>query len=131
MASRNVSAHSCNTDQLGNEALKTAYKLTRTYRVLESRYESAPAFALKEIETQFRKNHPQCTRPESNLDLPVIGSLVQHESSALDHAATEYLTCSFLTYCMYQHTNNRPHDLVLSATGKKTRSPGFDSRLVP
>nr|CAD7397061.1 unnamed protein product [Timema poppensis] len=30
----------------------------------------------------FRENHPWCTRPELNPDLPVSGSLVQHESSA-------------------------------------------------
>nr|CAD7445027.1 unnamed protein product [Timema bartmani] len=32
---------------------------------------------------------PHCTRLGSNLDLPVIGSLVQHEISAFDHLATE------------------------------------------
>ncbi|CAG2061960.1 unnamed protein product [Timema podura] len=37
----------------------------------------------------FRNNHPQCTQPGSNPDLPVFGSLVQHESGALDLAATE------------------------------------------
>nr|CAD7599383.1 unnamed protein product [Timema genevievae] len=37
----------------------------------------------------FRKTHPQYTRPGLNLDLPVFGSLAQHESSTLDHAATE------------------------------------------
>nr|CAD7445002.1 unnamed protein product [Timema bartmani] len=35
------------------------------------------------------ETHPQCTRPDSNPDLPFFGSLVQHESRALDHAATE------------------------------------------
>nr|CAD7452848.1 unnamed protein product [Timema tahoe] len=30
-----------------------------------------------------------CNRPKSNPDLPVFGSLVQHKSSALDHATTE------------------------------------------
>nr|CAD7459901.1 unnamed protein product [Timema tahoe] len=32
---------------------------------------------------------PKCTIPESNTYLPVYGSLVQHESSAFDHAATK------------------------------------------
>nr|CAD7592187.1 unnamed protein product [Timema genevievae] len=35
------------------------------------------------------ETHPQCTRPDLNPDLPFFGSLVQHESRALDHAATE------------------------------------------
>nr|CAD7204328.1 unnamed protein product [Timema douglasi] len=35
------------------------------------------------------ENRLQSTRPESNLDLPVFGSLVQHEISPLDHADTE------------------------------------------
>nr|CAD7446743.1 unnamed protein product [Timema bartmani] len=34
----------------------------------------------------------QCTQPESSPDIPVFGSLVQHESSALDHVATERVT---------------------------------------
>nr|CAD7577510.1 unnamed protein product [Timema californicum] len=32
---------------------------------------------------------PECIRPGSNPDIPAFGSLVQHESSALDHVATE------------------------------------------
>nr|CAD7437455.1 unnamed protein product [Timema bartmani] len=41
----------------------------------------------------IKENHPQWTQPGSNPDLPVFGSLVQHEISALDHTATELLTC--------------------------------------
>nr|CAD7407441.1 unnamed protein product [Timema poppensis] len=37
----------------------------------------------------FRKNHSQYTRSGSSPDLLVLGSLVQHEISALDHTATE------------------------------------------
>nr|CAD7585560.1 unnamed protein product [Timema genevievae] len=36
-----------------------------------------------------QKNYPQCTRLRSDPDLPVIGSLFQHDISALDHRATE------------------------------------------
>nr|CAD7394632.1 unnamed protein product [Timema cristinae] len=49
----------------------------------------APAFVWKEGRNPFRENHPQCTRPGLNSNLPVFGSLVQHEFSTLDHAATE------------------------------------------
>nr|CAD7410315.1 unnamed protein product [Timema cristinae] len=37
------------------------------------------------------ENHPQCTQPGLNPNFPVFGSLVQHESSAIDHAATEMM----------------------------------------
>nr|CAD7257519.1 unnamed protein product [Timema shepardi] len=50
---------------------------------------SAPTITWRESEKLFSKNHPQCTQPGSNLDFPVISSLVQHEISALDHAATK------------------------------------------
>nr|CAD7196580.1 unnamed protein product [Timema douglasi] len=40
------------------------------------------------VENRFAKTIPQYTR-DSNLKLPVIGSLGYNESSALDHAATE------------------------------------------
>nr|CAD7402811.1 unnamed protein product [Timema cristinae] len=49
----------------------------------------APAFAWWKRGKPFRKNHPQCIRTGSNSDLPVLGSLVQHESSALGHGVTE------------------------------------------
>nr|CAD7427005.1 unnamed protein product [Timema monikensis] len=35
------------------------------------------------------ENHPQCTRPGLNPNIPVFGSLVQHEISTLDHPVTE------------------------------------------
>nr|CAD7396629.1 unnamed protein product [Timema poppensis] len=50
---------------------------------------SAPNFAWRESEKPFRKNHPHCNHPGSNPDLSIFGSLVQHENSALDYAATE------------------------------------------
>nr|CAD7452220.1 unnamed protein product [Timema tahoe] len=52
---------------------------------------SVPAFSQSEGESgkPFRKNYSQYTRPRSNHDLPVIGSLVFCESSTLDHVATE------------------------------------------
>nr|CAD7197122.1 unnamed protein product [Timema douglasi] len=41
------------------------------------------------VETQFGKRPRSTPYQDSNLDLPVIGSLVYSESSALDHVATE------------------------------------------
>nr|CAD7426032.1 unnamed protein product [Timema monikensis] len=50
---------------------------------------SVPAFAWKDSGKQFWKNHPQYIPDrDSNLDLPVVGSLVYFESSALDHVDT-------------------------------------------
>nr|CAD7260545.1 unnamed protein product [Timema shepardi] len=37
----------------------------------------------------FIKTYPQCIRPGSNRDLPIFASLIEHERSALDHAATK------------------------------------------
>nr|CAD7427796.1 unnamed protein product [Timema monikensis] len=37
----------------------------------------------------FRINHPQYSQPESNHDLPVIGNLVNRETSTLDYEATD------------------------------------------
>ncbi|CAG2054303.1 unnamed protein product [Timema podura] len=52
------------------------------------------------------KNQLQYTRPESNHDLPVIGSIVYCESSALDHA-----TPKAALYCTLSVT--RPDDGVI------------------
>ncbi|CAG2058276.1 unnamed protein product, partial [Timema podura] len=49
---------------------------------------SAPAFVCKESEQPFREKTPQFTRLGSNPDLPVFGSLVEHESSVLGHTVT-------------------------------------------
>nr|CAD7202184.1 unnamed protein product [Timema douglasi] len=46
-------------------------------------------FGWREGGKLFRRNHSQYTQPESNHDLPVIGSIIYCESSALDRAATE------------------------------------------
>ncbi|CAG2061829.1 unnamed protein product [Timema podura] len=50
-------------------------------------------FNLEDVHPHLRgrrvENHPHCTQLGLNPDLPDFGSLVQHESSALDHAATE------------------------------------------
>nr|CAD7596598.1 unnamed protein product [Timema genevievae] len=53
---------------------------------------SVLAFSWRESEKIFKENHPQYSDRNSNLDLPVIVSLVYCESSALDHAATEEVT---------------------------------------
>nr|CAD7441139.1 unnamed protein product [Timema bartmani] len=42
-----------------------------------------------QAKAKFSEKKPQCTRPGSNPALPIFGSLVQHECSALDHAAPE------------------------------------------
>nr|CAD7442726.1 unnamed protein product [Timema bartmani] len=49
---------------------------------------NAPEFAWRERGKPFRKK-TSVPRPGSNSDLLVFSSLVQHENSALDHAATE------------------------------------------
>nr|CAD7567387.1 unnamed protein product [Timema californicum] len=44
--------------------------------------------AVRKREKPYKDNHPQCTLPGSNSNPSAFGSHVQHESSALDHAAT-------------------------------------------
>nr|CAD7588569.1 unnamed protein product [Timema genevievae] len=51
--------------------------------------ESEPAFAWRESGKLFKKNHPSSPERDSNLDLPVLGSLAQHKSSGLANYATE------------------------------------------
>nr|CAD7257876.1 unnamed protein product [Timema shepardi] len=41
------------------------------------------------VENHLGENYPQYTRPESDPDLSIIGSLVYCKSDVLDHAATE------------------------------------------
>nr|CAD7454814.1 unnamed protein product [Timema tahoe] len=48
-----------------------------------------------EWKTIFEKNHLSTLDQDSDLDFPVIGSLVYRESSALDHAATEVALATF------------------------------------
>nr|CAD7401559.1 unnamed protein product [Timema poppensis] len=50
---------------------------------------NAPAFEWKESEKPSRENHIQCNRLVLIPDFPIFSSLVQHESSALDHVTTE------------------------------------------
>nr|CAD7423633.1 unnamed protein product [Timema monikensis] len=49
----------------------------------------APEIFWSSRTVERKKNHPQCTRPGSNPDLPVLGSLAYHETSTLDREATE------------------------------------------
>nr|CAD7439602.1 unnamed protein product [Timema bartmani] len=46
-----------------------------------------PAFVWRESEKPLRKNHPQFTRPRLNINLPVLSSLAQHETSVLANYA--------------------------------------------
>nr|CAD7255851.1 unnamed protein product [Timema shepardi] len=52
---------------------------------------SVPVFVWRESLKQFCKNHPQYTRlnRDTNLNLPVIGSLIYCVNGALDHATTK------------------------------------------
>nr|CAD7263870.1 unnamed protein product [Timema shepardi] len=50
---------------------------------------SEPALAWRESGKAFRKNHPSSPERDLSLNLPVIGSLVKHEYSALTNSATE------------------------------------------
>nr|CAD7397072.1 unnamed protein product [Timema poppensis] len=49
----------------------------------------APTFVQKERKNHFGKTLNNTLNRDSSLDLPVISSLVSHENSALNHAATE------------------------------------------
>nr|CAD7397092.1 unnamed protein product [Timema poppensis] len=49
----------------------------------------------EEWKTVLEKTY-QCTQPGSNPNLPLFGSLVQHESNALDHAATKAESAQFV-----------------------------------
>nr|CAD7570643.1 unnamed protein product [Timema californicum] len=52
---------------------------------------SEPAFAWRESEKPVRKHHPSSRKHklDSNLDLPVLGSRAQHETSALANYTTK------------------------------------------
>nr|CAD7574423.1 unnamed protein product [Timema californicum] len=50
---------------------------------------SEPAFSWRQIGKPFRKNHLSSLDRVSNFDLPVLGRLAQHETSALTSYATE------------------------------------------
>nr|CAD7398236.1 unnamed protein product [Timema poppensis] len=47
-----------------------------------------PNFREGRVEKPLRKNHPSSSERDSNLDLPVLGSLAQHETSTLANYAT-------------------------------------------
>nr|CAD7441146.1 unnamed protein product [Timema bartmani] len=61
-------------------------------RDIESSIGSAPAFSWRESGKPFSKNPPQYTQPGLNSELPIFGSLVQHEISAFDLSATEIVS---------------------------------------
>nr|CAD7567584.1 unnamed protein product [Timema californicum] len=48
------------------------------------------AFSWRESGKPFMKNHPSSQNLDSNLNLPVLGSLAQHETSTLANYATEW-----------------------------------------
>nr|CAD7577721.1 unnamed protein product [Timema californicum] len=50
-----------------------------------------PAYSWRESGKPFRKNHLQSSERESNLDIPVLCSLAQHETSALTNYAMRLL----------------------------------------
>ncbi|CAG2056491.1 unnamed protein product, partial [Timema podura] len=72
--------------------------------------ENAPTFAKRESGKPFRKT-PQCNRLRSNPDIPVIGSQVQHEISALDNAATEM---AYINVFLLLRLRHREREFVLS-----------------
>nr|CAD7410455.1 unnamed protein product [Timema cristinae] len=78
--------------------------------------ENAPAFAWREHVKPFRKKS-QCTRPGSNPDLLVFGSLVQHESSALDLVSTEVYECFFKSFHTTIAFNGSSIVLLSSSSG--------------
>nr|CAD7402310.1 unnamed protein product [Timema cristinae] len=74
---------------------------------------NVPAFGWRESGKPFRKIH-QRNRPGSNHNLPVLGSLVQHEISTLDHATTEAvfrITTSYYPFGLYALSTNYANEL--------------------
>nr|CAD7431307.1 unnamed protein product [Timema monikensis] len=67
------------------------------------KYVSLQLQIFRESGKPFRKSHPQCTRPGLNPDLPVNGSLLQHEISALDHTTNEvgFISGDMTSTCLY------------------------------
>nr|CAD7403702.1 unnamed protein product [Timema poppensis] len=66
-------------------------------------HRSVPAFVERESRKPFIKSHPQYTRPGSNLNLSVFGSLVHCESITLNHEVTE---AGNITFEMIDFHNN-------------------------
>ncbi|CAG2061705.1 unnamed protein product, partial [Timema podura] len=57
---------------------------------------SEPAFVWRESAKSLGENHPSSLNRDLNLNLPVLGSLAQYESSALANYATEAYDVSHL-----------------------------------
>nr|CAD7428157.1 unnamed protein product [Timema monikensis] len=64
--------------------------LTDSSQLTSDGFEKTPDQIIngRRVETRLGKP-PQLTEQDSNLDLPIFGTLVQHEISALDHVTTE------------------------------------------
>nr|CAD7585669.1 unnamed protein product [Timema genevievae] len=73
--------------QLNHFILQPELLLLRIKRKIEG--EVSPHLHGGRVGKPFRKNHSEFTLQDSNLDLPVLGSLAQHETSALANYATE------------------------------------------
>nr|CAD7452692.1 unnamed protein product [Timema tahoe] len=69
--------------------LKTLCRWSPSVATFVSFRGSEPAFAWRKSGKPFRKNHPSSPNRDSNLDLPVLGSLAQHKTGALANQATE------------------------------------------
>nr|CAD7397200.1 unnamed protein product [Timema cristinae] len=86
LSKRNPAKLLCSVEELRKEPLTINREGSRG---------NATKFAWKESGNPFRQNPLQFTQPGSNPDPSIFGSLAQHESIALDHAATEAVSMDF------------------------------------
>nr|CAD7568611.1 unnamed protein product [Timema californicum] len=80
---------------------------------------SEPAFVWRESGQPLRKTRPPSSPDQdSNHDLPVLGSLAQHETSALANYATESSNLRFSH--IYNILTSNPNPLVAIVAGRST-----------
>nr|CAD7259787.1 unnamed protein product [Timema shepardi] len=87
---------------------------------------SEPALAWKKSGKPFRKNHPISPKRDLNLNLPVLGSLAQHETSELG----DYTTEMFGFPLNMSYTNMEAVTEAMRATGVHyNENPGVEFAL--
>nr|CAD7258708.1 unnamed protein product [Timema shepardi] len=89
LSKRNPAKLLCSVEELHKEPITTNREGSRV---------NATEFAWRDSGNPIRQNHLQFTQPGSNPDSFIFGSLDQHESSALDYAATEVGLWPIVTY---------------------------------
>nr|CAD7458845.1 unnamed protein product [Timema tahoe] len=98
-AEREKESGRSNESAPGNTSLKLIFNELRNEGSALTRLKGyEPTFAWRESGKPFRKTTPSSPDRDSNLNLPVLGSLAQHESSALANYATEAVADQFKAY---------------------------------